>query len=168
MRVHLVALIVYSGFLPAYAAQDTNSVAMTLSGKVFYPPPCVVTSNTIEVSFGRIFTDEISPSTVGSDKNTKKIALGLDCQGAKKDQLKIMVSGDAAEQDSNVLKSAQDGFGFRFDDASAQSIMPVNQWYSFDKNSVPDLTVTPVRWVNQNNLKPLTINTNATVHIMHD
>lgn len=168
MQIRLVALMILSGFLPAHAAQDINSVAMTLSGKVFYPPPCVVTSNTIDVSFGRIFTDEISPSTVGSDKNTKEIDLGLDCQGAKKDRLKIMVSGDAAEQDGNVLKSAQDGFGFRFDDASAQSIMPVNQWYAFDKNSVPGLTVTPVRWVNQNNLKPPTINTTATVHIMHD
>ena len=168
MRIRLPALILSSVFLHAHAATDTNSVAITLSGSVYYPPPCVVTSTTIEVPLGRLFTDEISPSTVGSDKNTKKIELGLDCKGAKKDRLKIMISGDAAEQDGNVLKSAQEGFWFRFDDASAKSIMPVNQWYSFDKNSIPELTVTPVRWINQLNLKPLTISTTATVQIMHD
>ncbi|MFL6896599.1 fimbrial protein [Enterobacter roggenkampii] len=145
---------------------DKNEVTINITGKLFYPPPCVVSSENITVPLG-----DMTTSKVDGTEYIKEIGVTITCTAAKKDSLKLSFTGDAATgtgAPAGLLKTNYDRLGIRFKTGATTSVdLNINTDFSFTKTTVPKLWLVPVK-IGTAELEPRDITATATLKIQHN
>lgn len=145
---------------------DKNEVTINITGKLFYPPPCVVSSENITVPLG-----DMTTSKVDGTEYIKEIGVTITCTAAKKDSLKLSFTGDAATgtgAPAGLLKTNYDRLGIRFKTGATTPVdLNINTDFSFTKTTVPKLWFVPVK-IGTAELEPRDITATATLKIQHN
>ncbi|HHK4130850.1 TPA: fimbrial protein [Enterobacter roggenkampii] len=148
------------------AETDKNEVTINITGKVFYPPPCVVSSENITVPLG-----DMTTSKVDGTEYMKEIGVTITCTAAKKDSLKLSFTGDAATgtgAPAGLLKTSYDRLGIRFKTGSTTLVdLNINTDFNFTKTTVPKLWLVPIK-IGTSELEPRDITATATLKIQHN
>ncbi len=145
---------------------DKNEVTINITGKLYYPPPCVVNTDNITVPLGDMIT-----SKVDGAEYIKEIGVTITCTAAKKDSLKLSFTGDAATGTgvpAGLLKTSYDRLGIRFKTGATTRVdLNINTDFSFTKTTVPKLWLVPIK-IGTAELEPRDITATATLKIQHN
>ncbi|WP_368542912.1 fimbrial protein [Enterobacter soli] len=145
---------------------DKNEVTINITGKLYYPPPCVVNTDNITVPLGDMIT-----SKVDGAEYIKEIGVTITCTAAKKDALKLSFAGDAATGTgvpAGLLKTSYDRLGIRFKTGATTRVdLNINTDFSFTKTTVPKLWLVPIK-IGTAEMEPRDITATATLKIQHN
>lgn len=121
---------------PVVFADATVTVKVTVVSE-----PCIINGdNPIDVDFG----NDLLTSRVDGVHYMKPVNYTLDCSNATRPALKMRITGTAAGFDSNVLQVAeQASMGVKL--LSNGTMLPLNSWLNFTKDSPPVLQAVPVK-----------------------
>ncbi|BEM02411.1 exotoxin (plasmid) [Serratia marcescens] len=128
------------GMLLAGLAWADSSTTIRVTVTVIAPPPCVINNNNlIEVNFG---SDVITTRIDGSYKK-QPVVYSVECKNAPSNAMKLLIQGNSASFDGEVLQTNKDGLGVAL--LRNGNRQPINSWVNFTYPNLPTLEAVPVK-----------------------
>lgn len=132
-----LALASWGGATPAMAKTATATVTVKVT---VVAPPCEINNNNlIEVNFG----NDVMTTRVDGDYKKMPIVYSVQCKGGASNALKMLIDGDGAAFDGEVLGTAKTDFGIAL--LNNGSRMPIKTWLDFNYPDLPKLEAVPVK-----------------------
>jgi len=129
----------------AMACWGTGSQAMENSSTVtvnvtVVATPCEINHNDlIEVKFG----NGVMTTRVGGDYKKMPIVYSVQCQGGTSNAVRMLIDGNGAAFDGDVLGTAKTDLGIAL--LNNGNRMPINTWLNFTYPDWPKLEAVPVK-----------------------
>lgn len=120
---------------------DNTGTKINITATIIAPPPCKVNAGRdIEVDFGQIGINKIDGVNF-----KKKIDYNVTCEIVHDSrQLKLKVTGTAANFDTKLLNTTVTGLGIRLESSPSQQI-EVNKAIDVTLNKLPELYAIPIK-----------------------
>lgn len=131
-----LALACWGGGFPAIAQAATATVLVKVT---LVARPCEINNNLIEVDFG----NDVMTTRVDGDYKKKPIVYSVQCKDGASNALRMLIDGDGASFDGEVLGTAKTDFGIAL--LNNGSRMPINTWLDFNYSDLPKLEAVPVK-----------------------
>lgn len=132
-----LALACWGGDFPAMAQTATATVTVKVT---VVAPPCEINNNNlIEVKFG----NDVMTTRVGGDYKKMPIVYSVQCKGGASNAVRMLIDGDGAAFDGQVLGTGKTDFGIAL--LSNGNRMPINTWLDFNYPDLPKLEAVPVK-----------------------
>jgi type 1 fimbria pilin len=126
----------WAGF-PAMAKTATATVTVKVT---VVAPPCEINyNNLIEVNFG----NDVMTTRVGGDYKKMPIVYSVQCKGGASNAVRMLIDGNGATFDREVLGTAKTDFGIAL--LKNGTPMPINTWLDFTYPNLPQLEAVPVK-----------------------
>ncbi|WP_447872339.1 fimbrial protein [Serratia fonticola] len=132
-----LTLAYWGGCFPAMAQTATATVTVKVT---VVAPPCEINNNNlIEVNFG----NDVMTTRVDGDYKKMPIVYSVQCKGGASNAVRMLIDGDGATFDGQVLGTGKTDFGIAL--LSNGSRMPINTWLDFNYQDLPKLEAVPVK-----------------------
>ncbi|WP_316248965.1 fimbrial protein [Erwinia persicina] len=132
-----LALACWGGGFPAMAQIATATVTVKVTVAAV---PCEINHNDlIEVKFG----NDVMTTRVGGDYKKMPIVYSVQCQGGTSNAVRMLIEGNGAAFDGDVLGTAKTDFGIAL--LNNGNRMPINTWLNFTYPDWPKLEAVPVK-----------------------
>lgn len=132
-----LALACWGAGSPALAKTATATVTVKVT---VVAPPCEINhNNLIEVDFG----NDVMTTRVDGEYKKKPIVYSVQCQGGGSNAVRMLIEGNGAAFDGDVLGTAKTDFGIAL--LNSGNRMPINTWLDFTYPDLPQLEAVPVK-----------------------